>query len=143
MARKGGNPDLEKYRFKKGDSKAKECQKKSAKAAAENRKKKATTQEIAMTILNSPLTRAQAKQMQGLFTDLDIEHLTMKSLLVSALWNIAIESERDVDKMQAIKSLLEIIGESPELTALKQAEQIKQTQYEDDELTKSLKELLK
>ena len=129
--------------FKKGDNRARECQKKSVIAAAENRKRKASMKELTTAMLNSSLKPKQAKQMHDLFPDMSEEDLTVKSTLARQALIIAIKGKRESDRLTAIRLLMEIIGETPEMETMKQIEQMKQTKYEDDPLTKSIKELLK
>lgn len=142
MARKGGNPELVKHQFKKGDSKAKECQKKSIQAAAENRKKKANMQEVAKALLDAKLSPAAKKKIKELYPDLDDSVFTTRLRLMLQMLDIVYKSENDNAKIQGFKEFMAYTDETPDIFSQKQEEQAKQQALEDDPFSKSIKELL-
>lgn len=125
--------------FKKGEKKSKEEKEKIAKTKLQ----KKNMQEVAKGILNNGLSPETIKKMKEIYPDLDETYFTNRFRLFMQMMDIVYKSERDSDKIAAFNTIMSYAGESPDITLMKQMQEMKETQYEDDPFSKSIKDRLK
>ena len=129
--------------FKKDDNRPSEAGKKGGKSRQKQAIQKKTMSEVIKAALDTKLNDETIKELKKIYPDLDESHFTTRFRLYLSLVDIAVKGERDGDRINAVNTIMAYAGETPELALIKQAEELRKTQYEDDPFSKSIKERLK
>ena len=123
----------------KGSERTKKIAKKAGDKSGEIKKQKKTMNEVIKAALDTTLSNETIKELKKIYPDLDESHFTTRFRLYLSLVDIAVKGERDGDRIAAVNTIMAYAGETPELALLKQAEEMRKTQYEDDPFSKSIK----